>query len=160
MYSEVYRPDTESGNNKSLAFLTPEIKHALYGICAVLAIINRSSSDYAYFDGIAGALIYIYNCFFTCVGYVFVIELVLVFAEHFSKQEFFQKNDVVKWAIIAAAAGIALYIMPLDFGHMPIRCPVCGKETEEAYIVYEGKRYCLKDGSQLLYEDGVYNFYE
>lgn len=84
----------------------------------------------------------------------------MTFADYFANRKFFEKHEVAKCAVIAATLAVLFYFAPLNYGHIPIRCPICGKETEGEYIVYNGNRYCLKDGSQILYDDGVYNFYE
>ena len=158
MYTEVFHEDADSENKKQV--LSDKAVNLLLGLSLILGVIDRSSSDYLYFDGVGGLLIYIWDSLITGLG-IFVLSYGLAtFADYFADRNFFAKHEVTKCTVIAAALAVLFYFAPLDFGHMPIRCPVCGKETEGEYIVYNGNRYCLKDGSQILYDDGVYNFYE
>lgn len=158
MYTEVFHEDTDSKNKKQV--LSGKAINILLGLGLILGVIDRSSSDYSYFDGAGGFLIYILDSLLTGIGIFFLSYILVTFADYFADRNFFAKHEVAKCAVIAVALAVLFYFVPLNFGHIPIRCPVCGKETDGAYIVSEGKRYCLKDGSQLLYDDGVYNFYE
>lgn len=158
MYTEVFHENTDS-ENKNQVF-SGKVVNLLLGIGLILGVIDRSSSDYSYFDGAKGFLVYIWDSLFTGLGIFILTYIIVTFADYFANRKFFEKHEVAKCTVIAAALAVLFYFVPLDFGHMPIRCPICGKETEGEYIVYNGNRYCLKDGSQILYDDRVYNFYE
>jgi hypothetical protein len=158
MYTEVFHEDTNSESKKQV--LSGKAGNLLLGLSLILGVIDRSSSDYSYFDGAEGFLAYILDSLFTGLGIFFLTWVIVTFADYFANRKFFEKHEMAKCAVIAAALAVLFYFAPLNFGHMPKRCPICGRETEGEYIVYNGNRYCLKDGSQILYDDGVYNFYE
>lgn len=156
MYSEVYRPEPEG---KNLTFIPKTVRENTDGVCAVVAAVLASNSDHIETGGVTGIISYCTEWlgYFVAIG--LIIHLFLTFGEHFSKTKFFSERTEIKWVVITLAVGVALYFVPLNFTRMSKRCPVCGQETSVAYIVYKGQRYCLKDGSQLLYDDGEYDFY-
>lgn len=158
MYTEVFHEDTSSENKKQV--LSDKAGNLLLGLSLILGAIDRSSSDYLYFDGAEGFLSYIWDSLCTGLGIFILTEAIVTLANYFANRKFFEKHEVAKCAVIAVALAVLFYFAPLNYGHIPIRCPICGKETEGEYIVYNGNRYCLKDGSQILYDEGVYNFYE
>ena len=158
MYTEVFHEDADSENKKQV--LSGKAVNLLLGLSLILGVIDRSSSDYLYFDGAEGFLAYIWDSLCTGLGIFILTEVIVTFADYFANRKFFEKHEVAKCAVIAATLAVLFYFAPLNYGHIPIRCPICGKETEGEYIVYNGNRYCLKDGSHILYDDGVYNFYE
>lgn len=158
MYTEVFHDDADSENKKQV--LSDKAVNISLGLGLILGVVDRSSSDYLYFEGAEGFLVYIWESLLTGVGIFFLTYVMVTFADYFANKKFFEKHEVAKCTVIAAALAVLFYFVPLDFGHMPKRCPICGRETEGEYIVYNGNRYCLKDGSQLLYDEGEYNFYE
>lgn len=157
MYSEVYRPEPEE---KTGEYIPTEIQTGAMCILAMVAAVFVSNQDYLVGSLLNGILTYVLEWAGYFVLFFFLCFGSLSFSESFSKTEFFAKNTERRWLIITIVVVIALYFIPVTFLKTSRYCPVCGKETDGAYIVYEGKRYCLKDGSQLLYDEGEYNFYE
>lgn len=160
MFEEAYKHDPIEPRSEKTQIIQPEIMNALFWMCVIFGLIYMSSTDYLHYVGVWGAVFYTIEGVGTGIGLAFVILLLLTFAKAFSDWEFFAEHKTLKWVVITVFAGIVLYLSPLNFGSMPKRCPVCGQETEYAYIVYDGQRYCLRDGSRALYEDGEYDFYE
>lgn len=57
MYTEVFHEDADSENKKQV--LSGKAVNLLLGLSLILGVIDRSSSDYLYFDGAEGFLAYI-----------------------------------------------------------------------------------------------------
>ena len=112
MYTEVFHEDTNSESKKQV--LSGKAGNLLLGLSLILGVIDRSSSDYSYFDGAEGFLAYILDSLFTGLGIFFLTWVIVTFADYLANRKFFEKHEMAKCAVIAAALAVLFYFAPLN----------------------------------------------